>query len=92
VAAESVVDYVLTEHLVEKLALRNIDESLVHRVLRMPDQRFPFRAGRDVLQSKVVIHGKAYLLRVFVDIDRYPAEVVTVYQTSNIWKYWSEQK
>ena len=29
-----------------------------------------------------------YLVRVFVDIDREPAEVVTVYRTSKIGKYW----
>jgi hypothetical protein len=31
---------------------------------------------------------KAYLVRVFVDVDRQPAEVVTVYRTSKIYKYW----
>ncbi len=30
---------------------------------------------------------KMYLLRVFVDIDRIPPEVVTVYRTSKITKY-----
>ena len=29
-----------------------------------------------------------YLLRVFVDTDREPPEVVTVYRTSKITKYW----
>jgi hypothetical protein len=29
-----------------------------------------------------------YLLRVFVDIDRQPPDVVTVYRTSKITKYW----
>jgi len=28
------------------------------------------------------------LLRVFVDIDRVPEEVVTVYLTSRVAKYW----
>jgi len=32
-----------------------------------------------------------YLVRVFVDIDRQPAEVVTAYRTSKIAKYWGEQ-
>jgi len=31
--------------------------------------------------------GQEYLMRVFVDIDRDPAEVVTVYRTSKIGKY-----
>ncbi len=32
-----------------------------------------------------------YLVRVFIDIDRSPAEVVTVYRTSKIEKYWRTQ-
>jgi hypothetical protein len=41
-----------------------------------------------VLQSRFVIRGKPYLVRVFVDIDRVPAEVVTAYLTSRVAKYW----
>jgi hypothetical protein len=31
---------------------------------------------------------KDYLIRVFVDIDREPAEVVRAYRTTKIEKYW----
>ena len=34
--------------------------------------------------------GKTFLVRVFVDVDRDPAEVVTAYRTSKISKYWKE--
>jgi len=37
------------------------------------------------------VGGKTYLLRVFVDIDRSPAEVVTVYLTSQVGKYWEAE-
>ena len=47
--------------------------------------------GRDVLQSRIAFAGKTYLFRVFVDIDRDPAEVVTIYRTSRIAKYWRAQ-
>ena len=36
--------------------------------------------------------GLEYLVRVFVDVDRDPAEVVTVYQTSKIEKYWRRNR
>ncbi len=36
----------------------------------------------------MAVADKVYLLRVFVDIDRVPAEVVTVYLTSRVAKYW----
>lgn len=40
------------------------------------------------VQSRIEVAGKTYLVRVFVDIDRDPAEVVTVYLTSRLAKYW----
>ncbi len=41
-------------------------------------------------QSRVARETKkVVLLRVFIDIDRQPAEVVTTYVTSNVSKYWS---
>jgi len=55
-----------------------------------PQQTIDVRSGRIVLQS-IVLMGAArqeYLVRVFVDIDRDPSEVVTVYRTSKIGKYW----
>ena len=67
---------------------RGIEESVVRRLLAAPEQRHAVRAGRDVLQSRVVIGAKTYLVRAFVDVDRDPAEVVTVYLTSRVAKYW----
>ncbi|MBI4446432.1 MAG: hypothetical protein HY645_11045 [Acidobacteria bacterium] len=71
---------------------RRVDEELVRLVLTRPEQRFRVRPGRDVLQARVQDKrdGRTYLIRVFVDIDRHPTEVVTVYRTSKIGKYWSE--
>ncbi|MGB9889856.1 MAG: hypothetical protein ACPLTQ_09335 [Anaerolineae bacterium] len=34
---------------------------------------------------------RTYLLRVFVDLERFPPEVVTVYRTSKVAKYWREE-
>jgi hypothetical protein len=35
--------------------------------------------------------GRTYLVRVFVDLDRRPPEVVTAYRTSRIGKYWRRE-
>lgn len=50
------------------------------------------RAGRVVAQKVVTFEDGArrYLVRVFIDVDRYPPEVVTVYRTSKIRKYMGE--
>jgi hypothetical protein len=67
---------------------RGIPETIVHQVLNRPEQRISVHRGRDVLQSRFEMTAKQYLVRVFVDVDRNPAEVVTVYRTSKIDKYW----
>ena len=64
---------ILTEHALEQLAGRGIEEAAVRAVLKMPLDVLQVRAGRVVAQA--LIGG--YLLRVFVDIDRDPPEVVT---------------
>jgi hypothetical protein len=71
---------------------RGIAESAVRSVLDGPEQRHEVRPGRDVLQSRSPSAGKTYLLRVFIDVDRTPAEVVTVYRTSRVAKYWRAQR
>jgi uncharacterized heparinase superfamily protein len=86
--AAPVAKYIVTSHAAFEIHRRRIEESVVHQVLAAPEQRHAVRPGRDVLQSRIALAGKLYLLRVFVDIDRDPAEVVTVYRTSRIAKYW----
>jgi len=80
---------VLTEHASKQMADRQVTQSHVRNVLRTPEQVLDVRAGRVVAQSIRRFGGKDYLLRVFVDVDRRPPEVVTVYRTSKIDKYRS---
>jgi hypothetical protein len=88
---ELVHGHVLTAHALAEMARRGVDLSVVASIIARPEQRLGVRPGRDVLQSRVRIDGKAYVVRVFVDVDRSPPEVVTVYRTSKIGKYWSGQ-
>ena len=64
----------ITSQAVYEMRRRGIEEGVVRRVLAAPEQRHAVRPGRDVLQSRIVFAGKTYLLRVFVDIDRDPAD------------------
>ena len=86
--ANPIENYVITSHATMEMTRRNIGSEIVEKVLAAPNQRESVRAGRDVLQSKIEIGEKNYLVRVFVDVDRTPAEVVTVYRTSKIEKHW----
>jgi hypothetical protein len=93
VSVEPIRRFVITGHTALEMARRHIDEVAVRSVLAAHQQRLPVRPGRDVLQSRVQVGKtpKEYLLRVFVDVDRSPAEVVTVYRTSKVTKYWQEE-
>jgi hypothetical protein len=88
---EPIVAFVVTPHARFELQRRGLDETIVRRVLGAPEQRETLRPGRDVLQSRLEIEGQRYLVRVFVDVDRSPAEVVTAYRTSKIDKYWRSE-
>jgi hypothetical protein len=86
----AITRYLITDHARFEMNRRGISEELVHSVLRAAEQTIEVRPGRIVLQSKTTmqISGLEYLVRVFVDVDRDPTEVVTVYRTSKIEKYW----
>jgi Domain of unknown function (DUF4258) len=91
VAAAPILDCILTDHAVRELRRRGLDKQDLDDVLKNPGQRLEVRRGRVVLQSKTQEGGTEYLLRIFVDIDRNPAEIVTAYRTSKVSKYWREQ-
>ncbi len=78
---------VLTGHAAEQMARRQLTEADVRRVLESPEEVLPVRPGRVVAQAVL----GSYLLRVFVDVDRTPPEVVTAYKTRKIEKYRRRQ-
>ena len=74
---------ILTNHALGQMKRRDIDPKRVRAVLANPAEVQNVRPGR------VVVHGMdgKRLLRVFVDVDREPPAVVTVYRTSKVDKY-----
>ncbi len=92
--ASPIAKYHLTDHAKLEMARRQITEAEVEQVLSAPEQFEVVAPSREIYQSRIVWskRGKTYLLRVVVDIDREPPEVVTVYRTSKIGKYWRVTK
>jgi len=86
-------EYRLTDHARFEMERRGISVAEIARVLSAPEQSDLVRPGRVVYQSRIGSDepGQIYLLRVFVDIDRQPAEVVTAYRTSKVEKYWKSE-
>jgi hypothetical protein len=89
--AAPILDFVLTPHASFELRRRGLDDAIIRQVLADPEQRVAVRPGREVVHSRFELAGRFYLVRVFVDVDRSPAEVVTAYRTSKIEKYWRGQ-
>ncbi|MFC2016025.1 DUF4258 domain-containing protein [Chloroflexota bacterium] len=87
------VEHRLTGHARFEMERRGISEIEIARVLASPEQADLLRPGRAVYQSRIEFEepGKIYLLRVIVDIDRQPAEVVTAYRTSRVERYWKSE-
>ena len=87
--ATSITTYCLINHAQTEMARRHIAVADVTHVLTAPEHAEVIRPGRVVYQARVTWETTAttYLLRVFIDIDRQPPAVVTVYRTSKIAKY-----
>lgn len=88
-----ITKYRLTAHARLEMERRQISEDEIRQVLADPEQVEKVRPGRMVYQSRIRLGSpsRVPLLRVFVDVDRRPAEVVTAYRTSRVEKYWREQ-
>ncbi|MEW5867863.1 MAG: DUF4258 domain-containing protein [Chloroflexota bacterium] len=88
------VSYRLTDHARLEMERRQISEQEIARILATPEQILNVRLGRVVYQARTESSEppKTYLIRVFLDVDRNPPEVVTVYRTSKLEKYWSDEK
>jgi hypothetical protein len=82
--------YRLTNHALEEAERRGIALELLNQVMLDPDQVVIAHTGRVIYQSKIEIADKLYLIRVIVERTD-PLTVVTVYRTSNIKKYWSDE-
>jgi len=76
-------------HVIKPAVRRKIEDhglsiAEVEAVLAAPEQQVPTYGGRFIYQSRA---GR-FLVRVVVEQDRNPSEVVTAYRTSNVSKYW----
>jgi hypothetical protein len=81
---------IFSDHARFQMQRRGISEKDVRGIIQDPGQTEKVRAGRVVFQSQLVIGepAKKFLVRVFIDVGEASLEVVTVYRTSRIDKYW----
>jgi hypothetical protein len=77
---------VFSAHALSQMAERNITQEQVLRVIGCP---LSVEEGEILwsYQALVEFSGKPYLLRVFMNVRKYPNVIITVYRTSKISKY-----
>jgi len=69
---------------------RNISDDTVKKILDEPEQIIEEK-GKKIYQSIIETKTQKHLLRVFVNVERNPNIVITVYKTSNIKKYYESK-
>jgi hypothetical protein len=79
----------VSDHAQEEMIRRDVSSAVLAQVMTRPEQIIDAHSRRKIYQSRIKINGKLYLVRVIVDVDDVP-RVITVYRTSKIEKYWSE--
>ena len=85
-----ILHYQLTDHAELERQRREIELDVVEYVLRNAEQTAMVRPGCCLYQARINYGDppKQYLVRIFVDVDRPLPEIVTIYRTSKIDKYW----
>ena len=82
------LEITISNHAKEQIELRNIPLQVVMKVLECPQQVIT-EDGKKIYQSIINFEGEGdYLVRVFVNIDKIPNHVITVYRTSKLDKYY----
>jgi hypothetical protein len=82
---------VFSDHARKEMLRRNITQLQIEEVLQSPEQIISVIEERNIYQSRLELNQKQYLLRVVGDIRGDLLTVVTIYKTSKVKKYWSEQ-
>ena len=86
----STPSYRITDHAREEAERRGIPLEVLQTVMESPGQIREAHSDRKAYQSKVEIDGKLYVVRAIVELTD-PLTVVTVYRTSKLEKYWSDE-
>ncbi len=83
----------LSKHAQEELARRGIPLAVVAEVIAKPEQIVHERNALRAHQSRIIWHdGRVFLVRILVDDSIDAMVIVTIYRTSKVDKYWSEDE
>ena len=84
------MDFIISRHAHEQMSRRGINYETVLMVVSRPDQIIPDDEDPTIIiyQSLIKEKNQMFLIRVFVNKDKHPNVVVTLYKTTKISKYY----
>jgi hypothetical protein len=81
-------EFSISNHAKEQMELRQVSLEVVMSILTNPQQILTEK-GRKIYQSIINFEGEGnYLVRIFVNAEKNPNNVITIYRTSKIEKYY----
>lgn len=81
------MQFEFSKHAIEQMDARGISIEQVNTVMQNPDKIEIESEGQNIFQKIIEFGETNYLIRVFVNIDKNPPIIKTVYKTSKISKY-----
>jgi hypothetical protein len=82
------LNFSISKHAVEEMARRQISLEQVESLMNHPDQIVEAHGGLVCYQCLSTNNGKPGLLRAIINDAANPKNIVTIYRTSKIKKYW----
>jgi hypothetical protein len=76
-----------SKHSVNQMRLRSIYSKIVELIIQNPDSIITQDYKTKIYSKLLVEESKTYLYRVFVNENKTPPMIITVYKTSKIEKY-----
>jgi hypothetical protein len=82
--------FIFSKHAEEQMLRRNITRETVMFVISHPEEILADAEDTTVkiFQSLIKDGNQCFLLRVFINKDKIPQEIITLYKTSKIKKYY----
>jgi len=79
--------FIYSNHSLEQISRRGLDKAIIEDILLNPEQVLEHN-GMKIFQAVVpFVNEGNYLIRVFVNTEKEPNVIITVYKTSKIKKY-----
>ena len=87
------MDLIVSKHAQEQMIRRRIDYEIVLLTVSQPDQMIVDDENPAIVicQSLIKEDNQIFLLRVFVNKDKQPNIIVTLYKTTKISKYYENK-